>query len=286
MGTAPKLKEKMDEKSSATPAATDVAANDLPASPDTVRWTQPALLSRVGWAFLALVVLAFQAPLILRALRPAQPVVVSVPYSDDFSDPSTIGRNYWSTGGLWRVIKGELFSPGVKNNPLWLQAKLPRDVAVEFDVHSESPEGDIKVEIFGDGLNHASGYVLIHGGWANRMSIIARLDEHGTSLADLNKQAQQRAVAQKLPSSGLVETGLFRADTRMRVEANPFPVQIGRTYRWRIERRGTLLRWLIDGQPFMQFEDPFPLAGNGHDRFGFSSWEANLYFDNLQIQPL
>jgi hypothetical protein len=63
-------------------------------------------------------------------------------------------------------------------------------------------------------------------------------------------------------------------------------VQIGRTYRWRLERRGSLLRWFIDGQSFMEFDDPFPLAGEGHERFGFSSWDAQLYFDNLKIEPL
>ena len=79
-------------------------------------------------------------------------------------------------------------SPGVKNNPLWLKAKLPENVAVDFDVRSMSPEGDIKCEIFGDGSDHASGYVLIHGGWNNSISIIARLDEHGASLAALQAE--------------------------------------------------------------------------------------------------
>jgi len=63
-------------------------------------------------------------------------------------------------------------------------------------------------------------------------------------------------------------------------------VQMGRTYHWRIERKGTTIRWSIDGKPFMEFDDPFPLGGEGHDRFGFSGWEAQLYFDNLTVQPL
>jgi hypothetical protein len=250
------------------------------------RWERPVGLTRLGWAVLAGVILLLNLPLILRAFRGPQPVTVSVPYSDDFSDPSTVARNYWTTGGHWRVVEGELLAPGVKNNPLWLKAGLPRDVVVDLDVRSESPEGDIKVEIFGDGLNHASGYVLIHGGWNNRLSIIARLDEHGTSLQDLQRKAQRLASEKGLPRADLVETGAFGERTAMRVEASPFPVQVGKTYHWRIERRGSLLRWFIDGQPFMEFDDPFPLEGKGHDRFGFSSWESQLYFDNLRIQPL
>jgi hypothetical protein len=178
-----------------------------------------------------------------------------------------VAQKYWTTGGLWRVVDGQLLSPGVKNNPLWLRASLPNDVAVEFDVRSMSPEGDIKVEIFGDGSDHASGYVLIHGGWNNSISIIARLDEHGPSFNTLN-------MAQ------------YAADTRTRVEAAPFRVEIGRTYHWRIERRGKVITWFIDGQPFMRFDDPLPLTGKGHDRFGFSSWEAQLYFDNLKVEAL
>jgi hypothetical protein len=219
---------------------------------------------------LTLAVLAVNFPIIHYYVFRARPeTTVSLPYQDSFSDFSTVKAHYFSTGGDWRVVNGELLSPGVKNNPLWLKASLPADVAVEFDVRSESKEGDIKVEIFGDGVDHASGYVLIHGGWNNSLSIIARLDEHGRSLSTMQ--------GLRLP---------LKPDSRMRVEASPYRVEVGRTYHWRIERRGGRLNWLIDGQPFMVFDDPFPLRGKGHDRFGFSSWEAQLYFDNLTVAPL
>lgn len=230
-------------------------------------WQPPPKLGRRGVGLLVGLVLLVQLPLIHYALlRPRAEVRAALPYRDDFSDPATVSRDYWTSGGDWRVVKGELLSPGVRNNPLWLQASLPRDVAVELDVRSESREGDIKVEIFGDGYNHASGYVLIHGGWNNSLSVIARLDEHGKPLA--------------------TQSGAFRKGTRTRIEAHPFPVEQGRRYHWRIERRGGSLSWSIDGAPFMRLEDPFPLTGPGHDRFGFSSWESQLYFDNLSVQPL
>jgi hypothetical protein len=250
-------------------------------------WTKPEGLSRRGWLVLAAVVLVIQLPLLHYALfRGEAATTTSVPYTQDFSDPGVVERDFSSTGGHWRVVDGQLLSPGVKNNPLWLQAKLPRDVAIEFDARSESPEGDLKVELFGDGTDHASGYVLIHGGWNNSLSIIARLDEHGASLASLRQQAERVAEQRGLKDADLVETGVFRADTRMRVEARPYPVERGRTYHWRIERRGSLLRWLIDGKLFMEFDDPLPLEGAGNDRFGFSSWEAQLFFDNLKLEPL
>ncbi len=240
-------------------------------------WSAPAKLGRTSLLVIAGVVLLINLPmlhyyLVRSPVKATQPL----PFRDDFSQPSTVQEKYWSTGGLWRTTPdGWLLSPGVKNNPLWLKADLPNDVAVEFDVKSASPEGDIKVEIFGDGSDHASGYVLIHGGWNNSISIIARLDEHGPNF---------NTVTQGNPDP--VAAGLYRADTRVRVEASPFRVEQNRSYHWRIERRGKVISWLIDGQPFMRFDDPLPLTGKGHDRFGFSSWEAQLFFDNLTVTAL
>ncbi|MBI3183702.1 MAG: hypothetical protein HYZ28_16310 [Myxococcales bacterium] len=274
---------KRKEKSAEAPEA-EVRPGEPPSADASKR---PEGLSLRGWAVLGAVALALNLPLLHYFLVRGRPeATLTVPHREDFADPATVERNFWSTGGHWRVVNGELLSPGVKNNPLWLKAPLPDNVAVELDARSMSPEGDIKVEIFGDGSDHASGYVFIHGGWNNSLSVIARLDEHGTPLSRLQQDAQRVAIERRLPSAGLVETGVFKRDTRMRVEARPFPVKIGQTYRWRIERRGSLLRWLIDGQPFMEFDDPFPLKGPGHDRFGFSSWEAQLYFDNLKVEPL
>jgi hypothetical protein len=262
-------------------------ASGTAAADGLVPFEQPGPLSRNVKIAIAVVALVINLPIIHYFLFRGTPeATVGLPYQDDFSDPSTVQKRYWSTGGLWRVVDGQLLCPGVKQNPLWLKAKLPQNVVVEFDARSQSPEGDIKVEIFGDGSDHASGYVLIHGGWNNTLSIIARRDEHGRSLQQVQAEAQRVAAEKRLPSAGLVETGVFNENTRMRVEANPYPVQVGRTYHWRIERRGSKISWSIDGQPFMEFDDPIPLVGEAHNRFGFSCWEAQLYFDNLTITPL
>jgi len=212
----------------------------------------PRPLSRTGWAALAAAVLLANLAFLQLLWRPEPAVVVPGPrYSDDFQR-DRIGPAFWSAGGQWQIRGGELWSPAARNNPLWLRMRLPRDVAIEFDARSESPSGDIKVEVFGDGRDHASGYVLIFGGWGNQVSAIARLDEHG---ADRKVRADRRVV-------------------------------LGRNYHMRIERRGSELRWYVDGERFLGFEDPSPLEGKGHDRFGFSSWDADLFFDNLRIEPL
>jgi hypothetical protein len=274
------------ETTAAETAEKTGAAQTQPAAPaqsptGDAAWAVPAKLGKPSLYVVLGLVLLFNVPLIhYYVFRSQVPATVALPYRDDFSSDDTVEKNYWSTGGMWRVVNGELLSPGVKNNPLWLKASLPQNVAVEFDARSMSPEGDLKVEIFGDGSDHASGYVLVHGGWNNSVSIIARLDEHGSSLASLQAEAQRRG------GTDLVQTGVFTKDTRVRVEAAPYPVQVGKTYHWRIERRGSVITWFIDGNLFMQFDDPFPMAGKGHDRFGFTSWEAQLYFDNLKIEPL
>jgi hypothetical protein len=194
-----------------------------------------------------------QLPFIVYFLRGDAPTTVEIGqgFSDDF-ERDQVGANYFTTGGLWRIEKGVLHSPGAKNNPLWLKARLPADVAVEFDVRSESNEGDIKCEIFGNGRDHASGYVVLFGGWSNSTSALARRDEHG----------------------------------RDRKENRSLRVTKGKTYRFKVQRKGTLLQWFADGNLMLEWDDPEPLRGSGHDRFGFSSWEADLYFDNLKITPL
>jgi hypothetical protein len=241
-------------------------------------WTPPKMNSNTTRGVLVGLVLLVNVPLIhYFVFRSAPKAVETVPLNDDFSSEERLKNSYFSTGGQWRLINGELLSPGVKNNPLWLKASLPNNVAIDFDAKSTSPEGDIKVEIFGDGSDHASGYVLIHGGWNNQISVIARLDEHGPSLPSLQADAQRQ---------GKDLASMYRSDTRVRVEGNPFPVVIGQTEHWRIERRGSIISWFINGKPFLSFDDPMPLTGKGHDRMGFSSWEAQLYFDNLKIEAL
>ncbi len=245
-------------------AAPELSAQAVSAPNEAV---SGARLSRAGRVTLGLALTVINLPLIHYFFFRGDPASIGTgTYQSDFSKADSVNTDFFSTGALWRAENGELVSPGSKNNPLWLKTKLPDDAVVEFDVKSLSPEGDIKVEIYGNGIDHASGYVLIFGGWGNSLSIIARLDEHGANFARLDKSQ-------------------YRADTRTRVEASPYKVEIGRRYHFRIERKGSLLVWKIDGQEFMRFDDPMPLVGRGHDRFAFSSWESQLLFDNLKVSP-
>ena len=268
-----------------TPAPDTGVPESAGSPPVENRWEKPAGMGRVGWTVLASAILLINLPLLHRLLRPAPLATVALPYEDDFSSAATISAHYFSTGGFWRTQSGELFSPGVKNNPLWLKAKLPQNVVIDFDARASSPEGDIRVELFGNGVDHLSGYELIQGGWNNTVSAIVRLDENSRTMSQLMAEAQRVANSLGMPKGGLAETGIFKPETPVRVDTRS-SVRPQKKYHWRIERRGSVLRWSIDGQPFLELDDPFPLTGSKHDRFGFSSNESDIFYDNLRIVPL
>lgn len=179
-------------------------------------------------------------------------------FKDDFNR-AQLGELWHKTGGNYQIREGQLYVHGARNKPLWLRRALPDDVRVELDARSESPGGDIKVELFGDGVSRAraesyvaSGYVIIFGGWNNAVNAIARLDEHGSD----------------------------------RVVGKNRRVEPGRTYRIKIERVDDTLTVWVDDEVLVKMEDPRPLSGRGHDHFAFNNWESELWFDNLEITPL
>ena len=175
-----------------------------------------------------------------------------VVFEDDF-DRQELGDS-WQTGYEgWELVDGELKVSGARNDALWLQRPLPEEFRVSFAAKSGSAAGDIKFEILGDGQTHESGYVGIFGGWNNQLNIIARLDEHG--------------------------------DDRL-VGAAGYTVEPGRSYQMDVVRTDHRLRWYVDGELFLSYDDPQPLRGEDHRYFGFNNWETPLTFDDLRIYDL
>jgi hypothetical protein len=201
------------------------------------------------------------AVLAVSACKVKEPPPITDTWTDAF-DRDGIGRDYYKTGSGYHVEGGAMSAHGGHNHPLWLRRKLPHDVRIEFDCWSNEPRGDIKVEVFGDGHSFdpdggaytAVGYEVIFGGWYNSKSIIARLDEHGK---DVVTRVDPKVVAHQ-------------------------------HYHWKIERRGKTLTWWIDDMntPFLVYDDPHPLEGNGHEYFAFNNWETDTWFDNLVVSPL
>jgi hypothetical protein len=179
-------------------------------------------------------------------------------FADSF-DRERLGEHYAPTGDGWSVENGVLKVRDLKNHPVWCTVELPDDVRIEFDAWPQSEEGDIKVELFGDGVSKAtsmnyvaSGYVIIFGGWNNTLSAIARKSEHG----------------------------------RDRETTTEPKVEPGRRYHFAITRTAGELLWEVDGREVLVYEDLHPLRGEGNDHFAFSGWEAEVHFDNLVIEAL
>jgi len=191
------------------------------------------------------------------------------PFVDTF-DRSEPGPDWNVTGAGWTLREGRLCVSGAHNHPAWLRRRLPANARIEFEATSASPEGDLKAEVWGDGLSAATGnsyvnatsYLVIFGGWKNSLHVLARLDEHG---------ADRKALH--------VEPG----ETDPRAQ----PVLPDRAYRFKIERSdGKTVRYSVDDIEILSFKDPSPLQGQGHEHFAFNDWEVPACFDNLTITPL
>lgn len=176
-------------------------------------------------------------------------------------DAAELDPELWRpTAPVYKIRDGALFVEGAHNRPLWLQRRIPCDVRIDFTAWSDSSEGDIKVEVLGDGRSSArsegnytaSGYVIVFGGWSNTVNTIARKDEHNARLKE---------------------------DGETVVEA-------GKRYQFSIRIKHGRISWYLDGRPFMEVEDPEPLCGPGNEYFGFSNWGTPVHFDDLSIVPL
>ena len=192
--------------------------------------------------------------------RSPDPLIVGE-FSETF-EGSDLGSTWRDTGGGYRVVDGSLAVRGARNHPLWLRRRLPRDVAIEFDARATSPDGDIRVTLFGDGKSvnasdggcGSTGYTLIFGAFRNTLSVLCR----GV-----------------LPAGGHTQA---RADWKV-VPNRAYP------YHYYITRKGGIIEWYVDGLAMLAWKDSEPLEGPGHEAFAFDGWESEVFFDDLTIKP-
>jgi hypothetical protein len=218
-----------------------------------------------------------------EVVAPASPGVAPEPentdpqlssvFSDDFQREgagSALGPNWRATSSVWKIDAGRLCGENARNHPVWLARRLPSNAVIEFDAMSESEQGDIKAEFWGDGRSSASGqsytdatsYLTVFGGWKNRFHVLARRDEHAPDRQEIK-----------------LEPGA--------ADLNRSPVVPHRVYQFRVERRdGRTLRWQVDDMDILTYRDDEPLTGPGHEHFGFNDWQVRVCFDNLRVTPL
>jgi hypothetical protein len=196
------------------------------------------------------------------------PRITSV-WEDNF-DRAELGPDWNALSPAWKIHDGKLCVRGARNKGAWLARRIPVNARIEFVAYAESSEGDLKVELWGDGATgataisytNATSYLAILGGWKNTKNVFARINEHGEGRLEIDLDPQSD-------------------DERAR------PVARGQPYHFKVERAdGKKVEWSVNGVVHFTFNDPEPLAGPGHEHFGFNDWDAPVCFDNLKITPL
>jgi len=194
---------------------------------------------------------------------------ITAPWEDNF-DRTELGPDWNVLGPAWKIQNGKLCGRAAHNKGVWLARRLPLNARIEFDAFAESADGDLKVELWGDGTSGATGqsytnatsYVAILGGWKNTKHVLARFNEHAPDRLEIDVDPQSD-------------------DERMRAVAR------GQPYHFKVERLdGKKVEWSVNGVVYFDFTDPEPLAGVGHEHVGFNDWEAPVCFDNLKVTPL
>jgi len=172
--------------------------------------------------------------------------------------------------GIWHIEAGRLCGEHAKNHGIWLKRGLPVNARIEFDAVSLSPDGDLKAEFWGDGRSaatslsytNATSYLTIFGGWHNKFHVLARINEHGSDRKEITVD----------PNSD---------------DAREKPVEPGQVYHFKVERAdGRSVRWWVNGNEMLTYSDSAPLAGPGHDHFGFNDWDVKVCFDSVRVVPL
>lgn len=198
----------------------------------------------------------------------AHPLITAA-FQDDFNR-ADLGADWTTLSQAWRIKDGRLCVRGARNKGAWLARRLPVNARIEFEAYAEAAEGDLKVELWGDGQSGATGnsytnatsYIAILGGWKNTKHVLARLNEHGDDRLEIDVD----------PHSD---------DERMR------SVATGQAYHFKVERAdGKTVQVAVNGTVYFELADREPLAGAGHEHFGFNDWDAPVCFDNLKVTPL
>jgi hypothetical protein len=172
--------------------------------------------------------------------------------------------------GIWHLENGRLCGEHAKNHGLWLKRVLPPNARIEFDAVSQSPDGDLKAEFWGDGRSfatalsytNATSYLTIFGGWHNTFHVLARINEHASDRKEITIDKNSDDPREK-------------------------PVMAGQIYHFKVERAdGKTVKWWVDGNEMLTYPDQAPLVGIGHDHFGFNDWDVKVCFDNVRVTPL
>jgi hypothetical protein len=172
-------------------------------------------------------------------------------YEDTFESRSLSGR-WMATGGLWRLIDGEL--EGASSGDAYLLLDVPI-------------RGDVRVEVTarfrpGDQFPHLEAALL-----CNASKVALEADGYFASFGSINGIKIQRR----------------RRDVFVTPEPKP---EAGRTYRVRLERVGASLAVYVDDRRTSGFVDDRPITGRegmGYHHVGLYLCDARTRFDDFRV---
>jgi HEAT repeat protein len=166
----------------------------------------------------------------------------------------------WEVSNRWTCDPRWSFFSGLSANlaALWNKRPLRGDVTVEFaaGIKMDNARGggsyaqyasDINVTLCGDGKDLTTGYNFIFGGWHNTVTRILR-----------NNQVVAETKSSLIPAGSLHRLWLY----------------------FKAERRGKELRFWVDNNLVLRYEDPEPLPG---DRVALWTWQNGVMVARVRV---
>ncbi|MBR4490928.1 hypothetical protein IKP13_09870, partial [bacterium] len=74
---------------------------------------------------------------------------------------------------------------------------------------------------------------------------------------------------------------------KKRSEKKNAGLEKGRLYKVRVERSSDKIKWFVNGELFLEYNDETPLkVSDGFSKLSFANWKSDVEFDDLKIYSL
>ena len=167
-------------------------------------------------------------------------------FSDDFERPS-LGKDWASLSGKWRIAAGKLACGELSDNQILLTRSFPGFQRVEFDALAEGKRPcDLSTFIHSGPAGSPCGYFLQFGGSGNTFNSLRRDGVFTTC------QCEKRFITP------------------------------GKVHKIVAEFDGAAARLTVDGQVVLEYLDAAPVLGAGHDKLGFYIYTSGAV-DNVRV---
>jgi hypothetical protein len=208
---------------------------------------------------------------------------LEVPFTDNFEDPTL---SAWAgDSSAFRSERAGMVIESAEGRAVWLRRRLPRDVAIEFDLVTppDREAGGIEFYLHAPATNQRTGgYVFLLGGYSNHWSVLGRQSD--------DRAPPNSSISFPPNSSWESHPRGFRmmcGEDRYLLDENHAVLPVvdrGKTYRMRIGRSDRRLLWEIDGAPYLSMYDITPIYDHRAALFGFGGVRASYRIEHFTIR--